>query len=145
MNTELVLTVLIVVNIITLILTFLIYTSLLTMKTHIAQMHSGMGTILSRIINTEQLVAKLGSGFTEFINVTGEVVDKLSSVMTGTTKFGQIYRTADGKYVASSLEELVEKIKNDSSESDYFTQEEIDRLKKLFEQDDDSLSENDDT
>jgi hypothetical protein len=90
-----------------------------------------MGTIISRLLGMEHMLAKLGNSFTEFINTTGDMIDKLS--MMSMFPMGKVYKTSDGKFTASSIEDLMDKVKNSKKDADYFSDDELDNLKKLFE------------
>jgi hypothetical protein len=48
-----------------------------------------------------------------------------------------LYKTTDGKYSAHTVDELIEKIKKDGAGDDYFDEEELDKLKRLFDTEDD--------
>jgi hypothetical protein len=48
-----------------------------------------------------------------------------------------MFRTIDGKYAAPSLEKLIEKIKKDGAEGEYLSEDELDGLRQLFEENDD--------
>lgn len=125
-----------VVNVICLFLVFHSYGILQSMKNHVEQFHAGLGNILGRILRIEQGVQRLGDGFTEFINATGNLVEKLDSM--NQMKMGQMYRTVDGKYMGASLEDLISKIRRDKAEGQYFSDEELDKLRNLFEDNDDN-------
>jgi hypothetical protein len=59
-----------------------------------------------------------------------DVVDKFEHISGGRG----MYKTTDGKYTARSLEELIYKIKQDDAEDLYFSKDELDNLKKMFEE-----------
>lgn len=122
-----------VLNFIAMFLVFVTFANIIKIKTLIEQLHAGVGNMIGKVVSIEQLVGKLSHGFTEFIEMTEGMVDQIDD----TRKFSQIYRTSDGKYSAKTLDELINKIKNSGDESEYFSDDEISRLKKLFEQDDD--------
>lgn len=127
------------INILLFFLVFYLVISIVQMKTYINQMHLGLGNLVGRIVGIEQGVMRLGSGFTDFIKTTEDMIDKMTDEM----HVSQIYRTMDGKYSAKSLDELINKIKKSGDDSEYFSDDEIDKLKNLFEQDDDSFDEED--
>jgi ATP-dependent Zn protease len=116
-----------------------VFANLIKIKTLIEQMHVGLGGIVSKIMFIEQTTSKMAQGFTEFIQMTEGMVDQIDD----TRKFGQIYKTSDGKYSAKTLDELIDKIKNSGEESEYFSDDEISKLKNLFEQDEDDNFEED--
>lgn len=144
MNTiEVVLVASSVINVLLLLLVFISYSHINTMRMHISQLHSGMATALNKLMGMEQVLSKLATGFADFVNMTGELIEKIdgnSPIM----QFGQVYRTADGKYTATSIEELISKIREDDVEEKYLSEEEINKLKKLFEENDDSLDDEED-
>jgi len=128
-----------VINVLLLFLVFYLVVNIVQMKTYINQMHLGLGNIVGRILGIEQGVIRLGTGFTDFIKTTEDMIDK----MTDELQIGQIYRTTDGKYSAKSLDELINKIKQSGDDTEYFSDDELNKLKNLFEQDDDSFDEDD--
>jgi len=128
-----------VINILLLLLVFYLVINIVQMKTYINQMHLGLGNVVGRILGIEQSVMRLGTGFTDFIKTTEDMIDK----MTDELQVNQIYRTMDGKYSAKSLDELINKIKQSGENADYFSDDELNKLKNLFEQDDDSFDEDD--
>lgn len=117
------------INIIMGILTFLLFLSNIQMRTQIQQIHSAMSTTLNKLLFMEQMLSKLGHSFAEFIKITDNVMFPSHNQM--------LFKTSDGKYAAKSLDELIDKIKNDGSQEEYFNEDEIDKLKKMFETDDD--------
>lgn len=129
-----------VLNFITIFLVFTTFTNIIKIKTLIEQMHVGVAGVLGRVVSVEQLTAKLSQGFTEFIQMTEGMVDQIED----TRRFGQIYRTSDGKYSAKTLDELINKIKNNGDEGEYFSDDELNKLKNLFEQDADDTFDEDD-
>lgn len=128
---EWVFAVLTVVNVISLALIFVIYHNMISMKLHITQSHTGLATILGRIMAVEATLVRMATGLTDLVNTTGEMLDRVD----GPTR--PIFKTSDGKYVASSIDELISKMKGDKKSSEYFSDEEVDKLRKLFEPDDD--------
>jgi hypothetical protein len=87
-----------------------------------------MSTTISKIFAIEQLIAKMANGFTELIDMTGNMVDGSYNKI--------LYKTADGRYTGSTVDELISNIKKDGELDEYFTDDELDKLKKLFETDD---------
>jgi len=127
-----VLVVLVIINGIALALLFKLYSDSVAMNIYIAQMHDGLGTVVGRIGQLEQVVGKIGNAFGEFTNASTKMIDTFMS-----SKGHSLFRTTDGRYTASSLEELLQKIKNDDKESEYFSDDEVNKLRDLFEDDDD--------
>lgn len=137
---ELVVVVCAVTGVLSLILNFIMYTHMNSMRVHVTQLHAGMGSVLGKVLGIEQLTAKLAGGMTEFVDVTGELVERMD-MMVGNKQAA--YRTADGKYSANTIEELINKIKQDNSSDEYFSDDDIKKLRDLFEDDDDDDSEED--
>lgn len=131
-----------VINVLLLVLVFLSYNNINQMKIHLTQAHAGMGSLLGKMLAMEQVIAKLATGFSDFVDMTGNLLDKLNRE-DSRIEFGQVYRTVDGKYSARSLEELLDKIKGEDDEEKYISEDEIEKLKELFE-DDDNLSDEED-
>lgn len=123
-----------VVSVLSLVLNFIMYGYINSMRVQTTQMHVGLGSVLGKIIGLEQLTGKIANGLSEFVDVTGNLIDRMDG-MTGPN--GQVYRTADGKYTARTLEELIAKIKSDNADEDYFSDDDITKLRRMFEQDDD--------
>lgn len=123
-----------VINVLSLILVFLMYTYLLTLKMQMQQLHAGMSTTLTKLFSIEHVLSKVSNGFTEFIQLTESAMDQMHGGKA-------LYKTSDGKYSAKSIDELIEKIKKDGNAEEYFSDEELDKLKRLFDNDDDDLDE----
>lgn len=121
-----------------LLLVFVLFTNFISVKIQIQQIHNGLGAVLNKLVGLEQTTGKMAVGFTEFIKMTEDIVDRVDD-----TRFGQIYKTSDGKYSAQSLDELINKIKNDGNQTEYFSDEELTKLRRLFEEDDDFDDEDD--
>jgi hypothetical protein len=124
-----------IVNILVLLLTFLMYTHFISAKVHISQMHVGMSSLLGKVMSLEIVTAKMAAGFTEVIALTEDVIGRLDMPTGGYST--QVYKTKDGKYTAKSLDELLNKIREDEAESEYFSDTEIDKLRDMFDDDDD--------
>lgn len=134
--TELILVASLVINVFTILLTFIIFHTLMSLKPQIQQIHSGLSTTLAKLFSIEHILDKMGNGFTEFIKLTENMMDYTQGP-TGKI----VYKTTDGKYTAKSIDELVEKIKDAGEADEYFSDEELDKLKKLFDEDDDTFDE----
>jgi hypothetical protein len=132
-----------VVNIFILVLVFLMYTSLISIKMQTNQMHVGMATMVSKLLMIESVLSKLGIGFTEFVNTTSDMLDRLDFIENGPS--AKVFKTPDGKFVAGSIEELMNKIKNSDIKGEYFLEDEIDKLRNLFEENDDDDDDDEDT
>ena len=131
-----------VLNILLIVLVFLMYTSLISMKMQINQMHIGMSTMLSKLLMLENITARIGTGFTEFIDATGDMLEKIEFMINGPSR--RVYKTSDGKFVAGSVDELMNKIKGSDSAGEYFSEDEINKLRNLFEENDEDEDEDND-
>ena len=131
-----------VLNLLSFILVFLMYTHVVTIKNTVNQLKEGVGTTISRLLGIEHMLSKLGNSFTEFINSTGDMIDKLS-MMSMLQPMGKIYKTSDGKFTATSIDDLMDKVKNSKKETEYFSDDELNNLKKLFDVDDDDEDDDD--
>jgi hypothetical protein len=100
-----------------------------------------MSNLLNRSLLQEQILSKVALTLEEFVETAGQLLDQFN--MEGSGKVGQLYRTMDGKYSANTLEELVDKIKKNDDEGKYFQEEDMDKLRQLFEEDDDDDGEED--
>lgn len=129
---EVALVISLVVNLFAIILIFLTFLNVYNMKIQVQQMHVGLSTTLSKLFSIEQILAKIGNGFTEFIHLTESMVDQVNGPMNKV-----LYKTTDGKYTAKTIDELIDKIKKDGSGDEYFSDEELDKLKKMFDSEDD--------
>lgn len=121
-----------VINVFCIILAFLMYTHMLNFKNQMQQLHSGMSTALTKLFTVEHMMTRMGNGFTEFIRLAETAMDQMGNGKT-------IYKTSDGKFTAKTIEELIDKIKKDGSTEDYFSDEELDKLKRLFDNEDDDF------
>jgi len=127
------------INIILLFLCLSLYKDIISVKLLTQQLHQAMAGLVMRTQQQEILLQKLSSSFNEFTNLVGTVVDRLEDfpLMGGPQmKGGMLYRTLDGKYAGSSLEDLMKKIKEDGAEGNYLSEEEIEQLRRMFNEDD---------
>lgn len=122
------------INVFVLFINISLFKDLITIKLLITQMHTGLGMVANKLQTQENYLHKLGNAFSEFTELMDGVAEKLS--MAFNPKTGMMYKTMDGKYAASSLEELLDKISKDGEESNYLSKDEIDNLRRLFEEDD---------
>lgn len=104
-------------------------------KTQLQQLHAGMITALGKLFTAEQLLQKINNGFAEFIRLTDSMLDQSPNTF---------FKTGDGKYTARTFDELIEKINDSESVNNYFSEEELEKLRNLFNADDDSDDEDDD-
>jgi len=75
-------------------------------------------------------LTRMMEGLTFFINAASKLIDTL------TTRPQPRYTTDDGKFTADSMEELLQKMHRNDRDEDGLTPEEIDRIKKLLEEED---------
>jgi hypothetical protein len=120
-----------VISTLTAALTFLLFVYTLNIRNQVQQIYQSMSTVLMKLFALEHTTVKLASGFTDFIKLTEEAFDGQSP------KGSVLYKTTDGKYSAHTVDELIEKIKKDGAGDDYFDEEELDKLKRLFDNEDD--------
>jgi HAMP domain-containing protein len=140
--TETVLIILLVVNVIMLSMSMSIYRDNHTIKLLIGQMHSALGNVINRIHAQEVYLQKLGTAFTEFTELMERIADRIELVESSRNFNTGMYRTIDGRYTASTLEKLIEKIKKDGTERDYLSDEELEGLRQLFEENDEEDDDN---
>lgn len=92
--------------------------------------------VTGRLKEIETFCNKLGTSITELISLLESITkyieqDNSHGVIDG------VYKTLDGKYTANSIDELIRKIRNDDgSDSSELTQEDIDKMRKMFEDED---------
>lgn len=119
-------------------LTFLLFVYTLNIRNQVQQIYQSMSTVLMKLFVIEQITSKMATGFTDFVKLTEEAFDSAQG-----PKGSMLYKTMDGKYSAHTVDELIEKIKKDGTAHDYFDEEELDKLKRLFDNEDDE-SDNED-
>jgi len=141
-NVILVLTVVGIVNIILLFINLSIFKDLILMKVLITQMHNLLGVMGNKLQSQENYLHKIGNAFTEFTTLIENITDKLNS-RGPFGMMGTMYKTMDGKYAASSLEELVDKIKADGNEDNYLSSDELEELRRMFDDDGDDDDDDD--
>jgi hypothetical protein len=127
------------INIILLFLCLSLYKDIISVKLLTQQLHQAMAGLAMRAQQQEVILHKISASFNEFTNLVGSVVDRLEDfpLMAGPPmKGGMLYRTLDGKYAGSSLEDLMKKIKDDGAEGNYLSEEEIEQLRRMFNEDD---------
>jgi len=128
------------INIILLFLCLSLYKDIISVKLLTQQLHQAMAGLAMRNQQQEILLQKLSNSFNEFTNLMGNVVDRLDDFplmgMPPMKGGGMVYRTLDGKYAGSSLEDLMKKIKDDGAEGNYLSEEEIEQLRRMFNEDD---------
>jgi len=128
---------LVLVNFIVLIGLVLLIRDIVSIKLLSTQVHNALGNVVGRMQQQDIYLNKLGNAFSQFTSLIEGVVDKINDQDMMGPRQGMLYRTIDGKYAASSLEDLVNKIKTDGAEDNYLSKDEIDDLRRLFEDDDD--------
>ena len=137
MNMTIILGFLVLVNFIVLIGLVLLIRDIVSIKLLSTQVHNALGNVVGRMQQQDIYLNKLGNAFSQFTSLIEGVVDKINDQDMMGPRQGMLYRTIDGKYAASSLEDLVNKIKTDGAEDNYLSKDEIDDLRRLFEDDDD--------
>lgn len=127
-------------NVLCIFLIFVVFANMIKIKTLIEQMHMGLGGVVGKVVAIEQTTNKMAQSFTEFIKMAEAVVDR----MDDDEKISSIYKTSDGKFSARTLDELINKIRSSGEESEYFSSDELDKLKNLFSEDEDLFDDEDD-
>lgn len=138
-----VLIILLVVNVIMLFMNMSVYRDNHSIKLLIGQMHGALGNAIGRIQAQEMYLQKLGNAFSEFTEITERIAERLENDNIRNVSMG-MFRTIDGRYSASSLEKLIEKIKKDGNENEYLSEDELDGLKKLFDEENNNNDEDED-
>jgi hypothetical protein len=124
-----------------LLISLLLYRDYLTQKTLVTQLHQAAGQLALKLQQQEVILSKIGSAFNEFTNLVGSIVDKLDDMpMMPTGRM--MFKTLDGKYASDNLEDFLRKVRN--SDEPYLTDDEVERLRKMFGQEDDTDEEDDD-
>ena len=131
---EMVIAALLVVNLFIGLLVFSSFKDLQNVKLLNQQTHAAMGTMVGRLLNLETAVGSVMAGLTDLVNFTENIVDKVEFDIT------QEYRTPDGKFRASSMDELMDKMRRDKEGPEDF----MGNLRNLFEQPDDDDIDDDD-
>lgn len=133
---EIVLIIVCAINVLFIALMIPLIKDIVYIKLLMTQLHSATAGIASRAVNQELMISKLGNSFADFVNMANAMFDRLDMVAGA----GRIYRTVDGKYSGTSMQDLMDKIRSAGEEAEYTSKEDIetdmDRLRKLFEQDD---------
>lgn len=137
MNTELIVGFLALINVIVLVGLMIVIRDVVSIKLLSTQLHNAVGTIVNRMQQQDVYLNKLGNAFTDFTSLVETVVDKLNDQDMIDPRRGMLYRTIDGKYAAPSLQDLIDKIKNDGQSDNYLSKDEIDDIRKLFDTDND--------
>jgi|NOAtaT_7_FD_contig_41_202457_length_1584_multi_2_in_0_out_0_2 hypothetical protein len=127
-------------NVLCMFLVFVVFANMIKIKTLIEQMHMGLGGVVGKVVAIEQTTNKMAQSFTEFIKMAEAVVDR----MDDDERISSIYKTSDGKFSARTLDELINKIRSSGEESEYFSSDELDKLKNLFSEDEDLFDDEDD-
>jgi hypothetical protein len=133
--------VLIVVGIINIILLFMIlsiYKDVSNFNILLTQVHAATGALSQKIQSQEIFLNRLGSAFSDLTNSLESMSDKIQFVLEAGPRMGSMYRTIDGKYTATTLEDLINKIKEDNVEEKYLSQDELDSIRDLFEKEEHS-------
>lgn len=137
MNTfEMLVTISLVFNFITLYLVFRVYNSTERHNLFWDGMRQQLPAMFSSM--NENIIA-LNNNFVEFTGTAETMLDELQGLaqyVAHTSHIqGSIFRTKDGKYTAASLDELINKIKADEEKENKEENSWSDDIKKLFEDD----------
>jgi len=127
-------------NVLCMFLVFVVFANMIKIKTLIEQIHMGLGGVVGKVVTIEQTTNKMAQGFTDFIKMTETLVDRIDD----DDRVSSIYKTSDGKFSAKTLDELINKIRDSGDESEYFSSDELDKLKNLFSEDEDLFDNEDD-
>lgn len=130
-----------VLNIVLLFLLISLVKDVMMLKLLSQQLQTTMTAIGNKINMHDVMLVKIGNAFNELTLMLGTLVDKFS-MMDDRSQSGSLYRTMDGKYMGTSLEDLIKKIQADGAEQSYLSQDEIEGLKRLFEDMDDNEDDN---
>jgi hypothetical protein len=128
------------INVLLLFLVYSMHNKVLTGAVHTQNLLNGISSMVHRMAVLEHNLHKLSSAFTDFVDATGSLVDKIQ-MMNNMTMEG-MYRTMDGRYSARTIEELINKIRKDNNESTYFNEDELDKLRQMFSDNDDEEEDN---
>ena len=134
MTTSILLTAILIFSVLVLLLVFGVFVLVMNLKYQVSQIYSAMTTVVNKIVSIEALTGRLANSFTEYIEIANELADKFGN-MPGESHQA-LYRTMDGKYTASTLDQLMDKIKKDGNVDKYLS-DDMENLRKLFESDED--------
>ena len=98
-------------------------------------------SVMDQQVIQTALINKLGHTTSDLTNTISDLLDNMAGEMSN--RPGAIFKTKDGKYTATSWEELITRIRNDGMEDKYFSQKDIDELKNMFESEEDDDDEED--
>jgi hypothetical protein len=129
-----------VINVILLFLLFNVYKEVSRLYLYIKQTHDAQGSIVAKLLGIEAVLGKVAAGFAEMVGATEDMMDKLDMTFMGPP---QMYQTTDGKYTAPSIDELIKKIRKDSLEQKYFSDEDLLNLKSMFSENEKEFFDND--
>jgi len=137
MNTfEMLVTISLVFNFITLYLVFRVYNSTERQNIFWEGLRQQLPAFLS---NINENIGVLNNNFVEFTGAAENMLDEIQGlaqfVAHTSHSQGSIFRTKDGKYTAASLDELIEKIKHDEEKENEEENSWSDDIKRLFEDD----------
>jgi hypothetical protein len=99
-------------------------------KQHLAELRTMVVGLNLRLTTYEKYFDKLGTGLNQLVAI-------MNSSSMDSPGYHTMYRTMDGKYTATSIEDLLAKIRRDGLEKEYLSDEEIDGLRKMFQEEDD--------
>lgn len=102
----------------------------------LAEMLTIIKTIYIESNKTQQMVQatmEASENFVDALNSATVEMEKQQQNMQSPQGFFQVFRTQDGKHIAPSFEKLIEKMKNDPEYRES-TSNDIEELRRLFEQ-----------
>jgi hypothetical protein len=134
MTIPILLTAVLIFSLLSLLLVFGVFVLMLNLKNQVSQIYTAMATTVNKLLSIEILTGKMANSFAEYVDVASELVERNRDTMMGDSHQA-IYRTLDGKYTASSLEQLLNNIKKDGN-ADKYLSDDMENLRKLFESDD---------
>jgi hypothetical protein len=129
-----------VINVILLFLLFNVYKEVNRLYIYIKQTHDAQGSIVVKLLGIEAVLGKIAAGFAEMVGATEDLMDKLDMTFMAPP---QVYQTMDGKYSAASIDELIKKLRQDSTEKKYFSDEDLLNLKSMFSENEKDFFDND--
>jgi len=134
-----------ILNLIVFIGVFFLVKDIVATKLLITQIHGAISMMVSRSAAHEQQMKQLNASLADFVSTASNMIDKMDMIVAFSVhgKNGKMFRTQDGKYVAGSMQELINKMKEDGVEDFYLSQDDMESLRNMFDQDDDESSSDD--
>lgn len=133
-----------VINVVLLLLLFSVFNTLNQVKQSTLTMVNAMSSVLVRLGEIQLLTNRIGMGLTDMINSVGDLIDTMSAPL-GSGKNVKMYKTSEGDISAGSVDELMKKIGESKKLNEYFNDNELTDLKKMFEVNDDEDDDDEET